>query len=387
MTLQIRRFQTIVEYIGQLFARCDDSSIFILQKGLLEIAKNMNPTTPQEWSSVKDDCDRILCVWSSVEKERIDNYSLIDISIRGIISLLHEFSMKELKIEKVEKIELKITDCESISTNNSVCEIEDDIDNGIPDCESVLSVQHTKMEDVAPVVTNVEPVEVKHVVTDWNITTIEPVADIKHVVTNWNLATMKPVPEVKHVVTKVKPVVDVVSKVDPVSVTKVKPAVAHVETVAAAVNVTKVETVAAKVETVPVPVPVTKVKPTVTQEEHVAAIVAAVDSVKPVPVKPAAAVAAVKPVVVAKVEPAPVFEEEVEVEEEEEEEEEAEEEEEEEAEEEEEEEEEGLEVVVIKIKGVSYWLESKTNILYSDDNGDVGEEIGALVNGKPMFMK
>jgi hypothetical protein len=56
-------------------------------------------------------------------------------------------------------------------------------------------------------------------------------------------------------------------------------------------------------------------------------------------------------------------------------------------EEEEEEEEEGMEVEKRKIRGVNYWYEEKTNKLYAiigDD--DVGDEVGVLLNGKPVLL-
>ena len=85
-----------------------------------------------------------------------------------------------------------------------------------------------------------------------------------------------------------------------------------------------------------------------------------------------------------------VEEEEVEEEEEEVEEEEVEEEEEvvePEAEEEAEEEEEGMEVEQIFIRGRSYWLETNTKKLYAVvDGDDVGDEVGAMINGKPVFL-
>ena len=80
-------------------------------------------------------------------------------------------------------------------------------------------------------------------------------------------------------------------------------------------------------------------------------------------------------------------EEEVEVEEEEAEETVEEEEEVEEAEAEEEVEEEGLEVEQITIRGRTYWLETNTKKLYAIvGEDDVGDEVGALVNGKPVFL-
>jgi cobalamin biosynthesis protein CobT len=83
--------------------------------------------------------------------------------------------------------------------------------------------------------------------------------------------------------------------------------------------------------------------------------------------------------------------EEEEVEEEEEEEEEVEEEvvepEEEEEEEEAEAEEEGLEVEQITIRGRTYWLDVNTKKLYANLEGDdVGDEVGAMVNGKAVFL-
>ena len=79
-------------------------------------------------------------------------------------------------------------------------------------------------------------------------------------------------------------------------------------------------------------------------------------------------------------------EEEEEAEEAEEEEEEAEEEEAEE-EEAEEEEEEGMEVEQVTIRGRKYFKDVKTNKLYVNDNDEPGEEAGAIVNGKPVFLK
>ena len=52
-----------------------------------------------------------------------------------------------------------------------------------------------------------------------------------------------------------------------------------------------------------------------------------------------------------------------------------------------EEEEEGMEVEKRKIRGVNYWFEEKTNKLYAiigDD--DVGDEVGILLNGKPVML-
>jgi len=74
-------------------------------------------------------------------------------------------------------------------------------------------------------------------------------------------------------------------------------------------------------------------------------------------------------------------------EEEEEEEEDEEEEDEEEEEEAEAEEEEGMEVEQMTIKGRKYFKDVKTNKLYVDDNDEPGEEVGAIVNGKPVFLK
>jgi hypothetical protein len=60
---------------------------------------------------------------------------------------------------------------------------------------------------------------------------------------------------------------------------------------------------------------------------------------------------------------------------------------EEEEEEEEEEEDEGMEVEKRKIRGVYYWFEAKTNKLYAiEGEDDVGDEVGAIVNGKPVML-
>ena len=53
----------------------------------------------------------------------------------------------------------------------------------------------------------------------------------------------------------------------------------------------------------------------------------------------------------------------------------------------EEEEEEGLEVEQVTIRGRTYWLDSNTKKLYANLEGDeVGDEVGAMVNGKPLFL-
>ena len=93
---------------------------------------------------------------------------------------------------------------------------------------------------------------------------------------------------------------------------------------------------------------------------------------------------AAAPVVVTKAEADEADEAEEEEDEEEEEEEEAEEEE---AEEEEAEEDEGMEVEQVTIRGRKYFKDVKTNKLYVNDNDEPGEEAGAIVNGKPVFLK
>jgi hypothetical protein len=58
-----------------------------------------------------------------------------------------------------------------------------------------------------------------------------------------------------------------------------------------------------------------------------------------------------------------------------------------EAEEEEAEEEEGMEVDKVVIRGRSYWMDTNSKKLYAvvgDD--DVGDEVGAIVNGKAVFL-
>lgn len=53
----------------------------------------------------------------------------------------------------------------------------------------------------------------------------------------------------------------------------------------------------------------------------------------------------------------------------------------------EEEEEEGMEVEKRTIRGRDYWLEVNTNKLYAViDDDDVGDEVGAIVNGRPVFI-
>jgi len=51
-----------------------------------------------------------------------------------------------------------------------------------------------------------------------------------------------------------------------------------------------------------------------------------------------------------------------------------------------EDEEEGMEVEQITLRGRKYFKDVKTNKLYVDDNDEPGEEVGSLVNGKPVFL-
>jgi glucan-binding YG repeat protein len=49
--------------------------------------------------------------------------------------------------------------------------------------------------------------------------------------------------------------------------------------------------------------------------------------------------------------------------------------------------EEAVEVEQIFIRGRSYWLDTNTQKLYAnDENEEIGEEVGAMVNGKPVFL-
>jgi len=57
------------------------------------------------------------------------------------------------------------------------------------------------------------------------------------------------------------------------------------------------------------------------------------------------------------------------------------------AEEEAEDEEEGMEVDKVVIRGRSYWMDTNTKKLYAVvDDDDVGDEVGAIVNGKAVFV-
>ena len=54
---------------------------------------------------------------------------------------------------------------------------------------------------------------------------------------------------------------------------------------------------------------------------------------------------------------------------------------------EEEAEDDGMEVEQITIRGRTYWIDTNTQKLYANAEGDeVGDEVGALVNGKPVFL-
>ena len=45
-----------------------------------------------------------------------------------------------------------------------------------------------------------------------------------------------------------------------------------------------------------------------------------------------------------------------------------------------------MEVEQVTIRGRMYWLETNTKKLYANDNDEVGDEVGAMVNGKPLFL-
>ena len=50
-------------------------------------------------------------------------------------------------------------------------------------------------------------------------------------------------------------------------------------------------------------------------------------------------------------------------------------------------EEEGMEVEPIKIKGKTYWIDTATGKLYAlIGEDDVGDEVGAVVGGKAVFL-
>ena len=49
-------------------------------------------------------------------------------------------------------------------------------------------------------------------------------------------------------------------------------------------------------------------------------------------------------------------------------------------------EEEALEVEQMFVRGRSYWVDIKTQKLYADVDEEVGDEVGAIVNGKPVFL-
>ena len=53
---------------------------------------------------------------------------------------------------------------------------------------------------------------------------------------------------------------------------------------------------------------------------------------------------------------------------------------------EDEDEEEGMEVEQITVRGRKYFIDVKTKKLYLDDNEEVGDEVGSMVNGKPVFL-
>ena len=49
-------------------------------------------------------------------------------------------------------------------------------------------------------------------------------------------------------------------------------------------------------------------------------------------------------------------------------------------------EEEGMEVEQVVIRGRAYWIDTNTNKLYTNIDDEVGDEVGAMVNGKPVFI-
>jgi len=46
-----------------------------------------------------------------------------------------------------------------------------------------------------------------------------------------------------------------------------------------------------------------------------------------------------------------------------------------------------MEVEQVTIRGRTYWIDTNSNKLYANAAGDeVGDEVGAMVNGKPVFL-
>ena len=45
-----------------------------------------------------------------------------------------------------------------------------------------------------------------------------------------------------------------------------------------------------------------------------------------------------------------------------------------------------MEVEQVFVRGRSYWLDTNTQKLYTNVEDEVGEEVGAMVNGKPVFL-
>jgi hypothetical protein len=46
-----------------------------------------------------------------------------------------------------------------------------------------------------------------------------------------------------------------------------------------------------------------------------------------------------------------------------------------------------MEVEQVVIRGRTYWIDTNSKKLYANAAGDeVGDEVGAMVNGKPVFL-
>ena len=336
------RYQTLVTNIGRVYASDDGQRTPSLQRGLDEIVSFVKPISAEDWVRVKTDSHRLLTVWCVKEKSTVAAIAVKD----QIHDILVELAAgpDELKAPSLE-------------VSDTIRHISEPRFAPLPPKNYFPPAYHHSYRPVG---------------------SFDDEDDELHTV----VINLPPAPAPA-------PAVPVVQKA-PVPVPVPAPSSTVVHTAPApAVPV---------VQKAPAPVPAPAVPVVQKASAHAPAV--------PVVQKAAAPATVVQKAQEEEEEEEEEVEEEVEEEEVEEEEVEEVEEEEEEVVEEEvveeevveeeveeveeevvEEEEEGLEVEQITIRGRTYWLDANSNKLYANAEGDeVGDEVGAMVNGKPLFL-
>ena len=334
------RYQTLVTNIGRVYASDDGQRTPSLQRGLDEIVSFVKPISAEDWVRVKTDSHRLLTVWCVKEKSTVAAIAVKD----QIHDILVELAAgpDELKAPSLE-------------VSDTIRHISEPRFAPLPPKNYFPPAYHHSYRPVGSF--DDEDDELHTVVINLPPAPAPAPAPAVPVVQKAPVPVLVPAPST--VVHKAPaPAVPVVQKAP-------APAPAPVPAPAPAVPV---------VQKASAPAPATVVQKAQEEEEEE-------EEEEEVEEEEEEEVEVEEEVV--EEEEEEVVEEEVEEEEEEE----VVEEEVVEEEVEEVEEEEGLEVEQITIRGRTYWLDANSNKLYANAEGDeVGDEVGAMVNGKPLFL-